>query len=217
MTYDYDVLTLKGDKAGAVTLAAKVFDARPATALVHEVVRGYLAGLRRGTHNTKTRGEVSGGGLKPWKQKHTGNARAGSIRSPLWRHGGITFGPKPRSYHQPIPVAKRRQALRAVLSDSVRAKRLLVVDKIQVTEAKTRQVAAWGPALNLPAKTLWVVPTMSDPLRKASRNIPDWQWVTPENLNAYQALWAEKIVMTQEALNVVTQRLEEKADSAVAA
>jgi large subunit ribosomal protein L4 len=142
-----DVLNSKGQKAGSVELADAVFKVKAPSTLIHEVVTAYLANQRRGTHSTKTRGEVSGGGLKPWKQKHTGNARAGSIRSPLWRKGGITFGPKPRSYVQAVPPAKRRLALRAVLSSFVADGKLTVVDQFLLAEPKTKHVAAMGRRL----------------------------------------------------------------------
>src|SRR5688500_470213 len=117
MSLTIDVINAKGDKLEALPLPEGVFGVKPHSRLVHEVVTAYQANLRRGTHSTKTRGEVSGGGVKPWKQKHTGNARAGSSRSPLWRHGGIIFGPKPhRGYLQPVSRQKRHLALKAVLS-----------------------------------------------------------------------------------------------------
>jgi large subunit ribosomal protein L4 len=139
--------------------------------LIHEVVTAYLANQRRGTHSTKTRGEVSGGGLKPWKQKHTGNARAGSIRSPLWRHGGITFGPKPRSYVQAVPPAKRRLALRAVLSSFAADGKLTVVDQFSVAEPKTKHVAAMVAALKLGPKSIVVVDDITPVLDRAARNL----------------------------------------------
>src|SRR5688572_27469049 len=120
MPLSLEVINIKGEKTGNVDLSEKVFKAQAPVAVVHEVVNAFLANQRRGTHSTKNRGEVSGGGLKPWKQKHTGRARAGSTRSPLWRHGGIIFGPKPRSYFQGLPVEKKKIALRKILSDMVK-------------------------------------------------------------------------------------------------
>ena len=120
MPLSIDVMNAKGEKSESLHLPEEVFGVKPHSRLVHEVVNAYLANTRRGTHSTKTRGEVSGGGIKPWKQKHTGNARAGSIRSPLWRHGGVIFGPKPHhGYLQPVPRQKRQLALKAILSDQL--------------------------------------------------------------------------------------------------
>lgn len=203
-----DVLNSKGQKAGSVELADAVFNVKAPATLIHEVVTAYLANQRRGTHSTKTRGEVSGGGLKPWKQKHTGNARAGSIRSPLWRKGGIIFGPKPRSYVQAVPPAKRRLALRAVLSSFAMDGKLTVVDQFAVTEPKTKNVAALVAALKLGPKAIVVVDDITPTLERAARNLEGLRLVRARDLTSYTALLAEQLVFTKAALDQITARLD---------
>lgn len=203
-----DVLNSKGEKAGSVELADGVFHVKAPAALVHEVVTAYLANRRRGTHSTKTRGEVSGGGIKPWKQKHTGNARAGSNRSPLWRHGGITFGPKPRSYVQAVPPAKRRLALRAVLSSYAAEGKLTVLEQFSVIEPKTKNIAALVGALKLGPKTVVVVDEVTPTLDRASRNLAGLRLCRARDLNSYSALLADRLVFTTAALAQITKRLD---------
>lgn len=203
-----DVLNSKGQKAGSVDLADAVFNVKAPSTLIHEVVTAYLANQRRGTHSTKTRGEVSGGGLKPWKQKHTGNARAGSIRSPLWRKGGIIFGPKPRSYVQAVPPAKRRLALRAVLSSFAMDGKLTVVDQFSVAEPKTKNVAALVAALKLGPKAIVVVDDITPTLERASRNLAGLRIVRARDLTSYTALLADQLVFTKPALDQITARLD---------
>lgn len=203
-----DVFNTKGQKAGSVELVDAVFKVKAPSTLIHEVVTAYLANQRRGTHSTKTRGEVSGGGLKPWKQKHTGNARAGSIRSPLWRHGGIIFGPKPRSYVQAVPPAKRRLALRAVLSSFAADRKLTVVDQFSVTEPKTKNVAAMVAALKLGPKAIVVVDDITPTLERASRNLAGLRLVRARDLTSYTALLADQLVFTKAALDQITARLD---------
>jgi large subunit ribosomal protein L4 len=203
-----DVLNVKGEKAGSVDLSPEVFGVKASPAVVHEVVTAYLANRRRGTHSTKTRGDVSGGGLKPWKQKHTGRARAGSIRSPLWRHGGIIFGPKPRSYFQPVSSAKRQLALKAVLSDFARRGRLQVIDAFSVTEPKTKQVAEIFKKMNWPEKTVLVIDEINPVLRRAAGNVAHLRLCRVANLNSYDALSADQLVLTRPALDILTKRME---------
>ena len=202
-----DVFNTKGQKAGSVELADAVFKVKAPSTLIHEVVTAYLANQRRGTHSTKTRGEVSGGGLKPWKQKHTGRARSGSIRSPLWRHGGIIFGPKPRSYYQAVPPAKRRLALKAVLSDFATAGKLRVIEDFDVKEAKTKAAAELARGLKLAPKSVVVVTALSPTLLRAARNLADLRVCRAQDLNSYNAMLADELVFTRAALEQITQRL----------
>lgn len=209
MSLTIDVLNTKGEKLESLPLSAGIFGEKPHSRLVHEVVIATLANTRRGTHSTKTRGEVSGGGVKPWKQKHTGNARAGSTRSPLWRHGGIIFGPKPhRGYLQPISQQKRQLALKAVLSDYLKNSRVKVVDAFSVAEAKTKNVVALVKAMALPAKTVLIVDAMDAVLAKASRNVAGLRVVLAKDLNSYSVLLADQLVFTKAGLNALTKRLE---------
>jgi large subunit ribosomal protein L4 len=207
MALTVDVLNEKGAKVSTVDLAEGVFNVKAPRSLIHEVVNAYLANVRRGTHSTKTRGEVSGGGLKPWKQKHTGRARAGSNRSPLWRHGGIIFGPKPRSYFQPVPLAKRRLALRAVLSDFAKEGRIKVLNGFGVAEPKTKAAAGLVKTLGIAARSVVVVDQVSPILARAVRNLADVQLCRAKDLNSYGALLAKELVFTQSALEQITERL----------
>jgi large subunit ribosomal protein L4 len=209
MTLTIDVLNVQGQTAGTVDLLEDVFNVRASKALVHEVVTAYLANERRGTHSTKTRGEVSGGGLKPWKQKHTGNARAGSTRSPLWRHGGITFGPKPRSYHQAVPPAKRRLALKGVLSGFARDGKLKVVEDFSVAEPKTKQAAKLVNGLKILPRSVVVVDEVSPTTARALRNLPGLRIHRARDITTYDALLGDELVLTRGALEVLTRRLGE--------
>lgn len=207
MPLTVDVVNSKGDKTGSAELLDAVFGVKAPRALVHEVVTAYLANARRGTHSTKTRGEVSGGGMKPWKQKHTGNARAGSNRSPLWRHGGITFGPKPRKYTQAVPPAKRRLALKAVLSSFAIDGKVRVVEQFDVTEPKTKAAIALAKALHLAPKSVVVTDDISPTLARASRNASELRLCRARDLNSYSALLAEELVFTRAGLEQLTKRL----------
>jgi len=202
-----DVLNVKGEKVSSVDLPEAVFGVKGSPALVHEVINAYLANRRRGTHSTKTRGEVSGGGVKPWKQKHTGRARSGSIRSPLWRHGGVTFGPKPRSYYQSVPEAKRRLALKMILTDLVKDGRMKVVDAVSVPEPKTKHVAAMVKKLNAPGRTVMVLDQIEPVFLRAARNMAGLRLCRVENLNSYDALQAEQLIFSKPALDKIVQRL----------
>ncbi len=210
MSLTLDVMNAKGEKAGQVDLPETVFGVKAPVSLVHEVVKAYLANRRRGTHSTKTRGEVSGGGLKPWKQKHTGRARAGSTRSPLWRHGGIIFGPKPHGYYQAVSTAKRRTALKAVLSDFAREGRLKVVESFAVAEPKTKRVVETVKKLGLPDRTVLLVDEQDPMLLRAARNIAGLRICRADDLNSYDALQAEQLVLTRPALDRIVKRLEER-------
>lgn len=202
-TTSYD---LKGQETGKVTLPG-LFEIRVSPALLHEVVTGFLANQRSGTAKTKTRGEVSGGGSKPWKQKGTGNARSGSNRSPLWRKGGIIFGPRPRSYFQNIPQQKRRLSLEMALASKAKEGNLLIVDGFTVSEPKTKKVTEILRNLKLENKKVLVVTDKFDtPVKTASRNIPGLVLAPAASINAYLVLWAEKVVLTRSGLDVLGKK-----------
>lgn len=199
------VFNTKGKETGKITLPG-LFETKVSSALLHEVVTGYLANQRAGTASTKSRGEVSGGGKKPWKQKGTGNARSGSNRSPLWRKGGIIFGPKPRDYYQRLPQQKRNRALQMALSIVARDGDLVVVEDIAVKEPKTKLVAEVLKNLKLSGNIVLVVAKADATLKRAARNIPGLVVTEAKNLNTYEVLWPEKIVATKsaiESMNVV--------------
>jgi large subunit ribosomal protein L4 len=191
------VYNLQGQETGKINLPA-IFETKVSPALLHEVVTGYLANQRAGTHSTKTRAEVSGGSKKPWKQKGTGNARAGSIRSPLWRKGGIAFGPKPRDYSQGLTQQKRRRSLEMALTIKAQENSILVVDGVAVSEPKTKKMVEILKNLKVGSgNVLLVVDKIEKNLKIASRNIEGLVIIESNNLNAYQVLWAKKIVLTQ--------------------
>lgn len=194
---------LKGQETGKVTLPG-IFDVRISPALLHEVITGYLANQRAGTHKTKTRGEVSGGGSKPYKQKGTGNARRGSNRSPLMRKGGIIFGPRPHSYTQNLSQQKRRLSLEMALASKAKDGNLLMVDGFSVSEPKTKKVVEILKNLKLEGKQVLVVSDRFDTAAKtASRNIPDLALVPASSINSYLVLWADKVVLTRAALEIL--------------
>ncbi|MDP3063321.1 MAG: 50S ribosomal protein L4, partial [Chloroflexota bacterium] len=134
------IVNIKGESAGTLQVSERLFGQPMRQAVVHQALVAYNANQRQGTQSTKTRGEVAGGGKKPWRQKYTGRARQGSIRSPQWRHGGVVFAPKPRSYRQKLPRQMRRLALRCVLSDRVRQGALVLVDQLAFAESKTKMM-----------------------------------------------------------------------------
>ena len=168
--------------------------------LVHQAVVIYQGNKRQGTHDTKTRGQVSGGGRKPWIQKHTGRARQGSIRAPQWRHGGTVFGPHPRDYRKALPKRMRRQALKCALSEKIRAGGLLCVDSVDSLDGKTRSMAGLMAGLGISGSTLVVTAQAEPAVARAGHNL-EKVWTLPVNqLNAHELLRRETVVITQEAL-----------------
>ncbi|MBI3807739.1 MAG: 50S ribosomal protein L4, partial [Nitrospirae bacterium] len=190
---------------GAIELRPDVFWAEVNGPVLHEVVLQQQAGLRQGTASTKTRGLVSGSGKKPYKQKHTGRARAGSIRSPLWRHGGIVFGPLPRDYGYTMPKKKTRGAVRSALSVKVREGGLLVLEDFPQTDGKTKSIASMLKVLGLAGKTLIVAGGDQDRLRRAAKNIPNVTVIAPEGVNVRDLLVHDAVLITRRELS----RLEE--------
>lgn len=170
--------------------------------LLHEVVRAYLANQRKGTHSTKTRSEVQATGRKPWKQKHTGRARAGSARSPLWRGGGIIFGPKPRSYRIELPKKKVKKALAQVFSAKAKNGELLVSEKPELQIPKTKKVVEWMKKLSLPQNSLLVVEQMEKNLSLSARNLSDFSVIDWRSIHPYHLLKAKKVVFTPRALQL---------------
>jgi large subunit ribosomal protein L4 len=177
-------------------------------ALLHAAVRGQLAGRRAGTHATKTRGFVSGGGKKPWKQKGTGRARAGSIRSPIWAGGGTIFGPQPREYAYRLPRSARRAALRAALADRHAAGTLLVVDSLTLPEPRTKHMVECLTGLGVGEGGVLVVLAEHDPaIERAARNLPWAKVIVAGGLNVYDVLRHRHLVLTRPALEQVVVRL----------
>ena len=190
-----------GNQVGDIELDDRVFNQKINEDAVHQVVNAQLASIRQGTASTKTRGEVNGGGRKPWRQKGTGRARHGSIRSPLWVGGGIIFGPKPRSYQQKINKKVKKLALRSILTDKLNHESILVVDDIQFEQPKTKQVVELLARLKLEGKkVIIVIPEKDANLYLSARNIPGVKTLLVEALNAYDLLNNDCIVMTEGAV-----------------
>ena len=200
-----DIIDLNRRKVGAAELRPEVFGVEVKTAVLHEVVVMQEANRRQGTASTKTRSIVSGTGRKPYKQKHTGRARAGSIRSPVWRHGGIVFGPHPRDYGYSIPQGKARGAVRAALSGKVRDGGLLVLEDLPESGGKTKSLAAMLKVLGLKGKTLIVAGGEQDLLRRAAANLSPVTVVQPEGINVRDLLLHDTVLIARRDL----ARLEE--------
>lgn len=195
-----DVLDLNRRKVGSVDLPAEVFGCKPHTALVHEAVVMQRACERQGTASTLRRGEVSGSGKKPWKQKHTGRARAGSLRSPVWRHGGSVFGPKPRSYAFSMPKKKYRAALQSALSAKAAGGQVLVVSDISLEQPKTKVLAKALGQFGVGKNVLLVAGEAHAGLRQAARNLPSVNVSAPDQLNVYNVVRARTIVIPEREL-----------------
>lgn len=203
---DKIVYTVEGKEKGRYELPT-FFNTEIKTALLHEITTGYLANLRAGTHATKTRGETSFSGAKPWKQKGTGNARAGQRNSPLWRKGGIIFGPKPRDYYQKMSKQKRKLALSMAFANLVKENNLVLVDLIKIKEAKTKNIAMLLRNLKVYGKKIIIaLPKKNEIVKIAARNIENVFVEQIENLNAYQVLWADKVITTPEAIDSIKEK-----------
>ncbi len=192
-----DVIDVHKRKVGSVELREAVFGAKPEASLVHEAVIMQQACERQGTASTLRRGEVSGSGKKPWKQKHTGRARAGSIRSPIWRHGGSVFGPKPRSYAYAIPKQKYRAALQSALSAKLAGGDVMVLSALTLEAPKTRLLAKTLAQLGLTSTTLIVAGTGHADLERAAANLQAVKVVSPETLNVYDVLRYAKLLILE--------------------
>jgi large subunit ribosomal protein L4 len=190
----------KGETVGKIQMGVDIFGGKINRALLHEVTLMYLANQRQGTACTKTKGEVSGGGIKPWKQKGTGRARAGSIRSPLWRHGGTIFGPKPRDYSYSMPAKKKKLALQSALKTKLTEAKIIVLESIDMSEQKTRALDKIFAKLNANTKTLLVVKKVDEQLKRFSRNIPYLNIAEAQSLNAYDVLNCQDLVVVKEAI-----------------
>ena len=204
-----EILSTKGEKLGEITLEKSVFAVEPNMHVMHLAVRRQLNNARQGSASAKTRAEVSGGGRKPWKQKGTGRARAGSLRSPLFAGGGVVFGPKPRSYAFNMPQKARKLALKSALS-AKEAQLTVVKDFSEINEPKTKLMAQALKALKLTGKILIIADTKAaenNYLELAARNIPSVKIILPTNLNVKDILEADSVVITESAVQKVTEML----------
>ena len=194
------VYGINAQAVGEIELPKSVFEVEMNAPLVHQVVVMQLASQRLGTHSTKTRAEVRGGGRKPWRQKGTGRARAGSRRSPLWRSGGTIFGPSPRSYAFRMPKKQRRLALRCVLSEKARNNELIVLDKLEFESIKTKQMVKLLSDFKVDSKALFIADEISDNVEKSARNIQGIKTLGALGLNAYDLLYHDKLFITKDAI-----------------
>ncbi|HHT9108646.1 MAG TPA: 50S ribosomal protein L4 [Candidatus Wunengus sp. YC63] len=198
------VYSKEGEKIDNLQLDDKKFGGPIRKKLLRDAVIMYEANKRQGTASTKTKGEVAGGGKKPWTQKHTGRARAGSIRSPLWKGGGVSHGPKPRDYSFAIPKKARRLALYTALSAKARDNELVVIDDLNFDVPKTKQMVGILKALNMDnSSCLIVVSRTNETVWKSARNIPSVKIMTSTELNAYEVLRPKKVLLTKEALSSI--------------
>lgn len=192
--------TRNGETSGQVDLDDAVFGIEPNVPVMHEVVVAQLAAKRAGTQSTKTRAEVSGGGAKPWKQKGTGRARHGSIRSPQWRGGGVALGPKPRKYDQKTPKKVKRLALRSALSDRAADGKVVVVSEWDFAAPSTKEAVAALAALGIEGRALVVVGSDDVTAARSFRNIPSVHVITSGELNTYDVLVNDYVVFTSATL-----------------
>ena len=202
MTFKIDVHTPGGKKDGSVELPAELFDVEPNIALMHQVVTAQLAAKRQGTHATKTRGQVSGGGKKPYRQKGTGRARQGSTRAPQFTGGGVVHGPQPRDYSQRTPKKMIAAALRGALSDRARNDRIHAVTELVTGQTpSTKSAKAFLAGLTEHKKVLIVIGRADEVGAKSVRNLPGVHVISPDQLNTYDVLNADDVVFSVEALD----------------
>jgi large subunit ribosomal protein L4 len=200
-----DVVNAERQKVGSVALPQEVFGCKPHPALVHEAVVMQRACERQGTASTLRRGEVSGSGKKPWKQKHTGRARSGSLRSPVWRHGGSVFGPKPRSYAIDIPRKKYRTALQSALSAKVAEGSVVILSDLALDQPKTKSLAKMLTQLGVAGSALLVVGAGRTDVLQAARNLAKVKVVHPEQLNVYDIMRVRTLVIPERELERVKE------------
>jgi large subunit ribosomal protein L4 len=213
-----DVLTPAGKKDGSVELPAELFDVEPNIALMHQVVTAQLAAKRQGTHSTKTRGEVSGGGKKPYRQKGTGRARQGSTRAPQFAGGGVVHGPKPRDYSERTPKKMIAAALRGALSDRARNERIHAITEVVSGQTpSTKSAKDFLATLTEHRKVLVVIGRSDEVSYKSVRNLPGVHVISPDQLNTYDVLDADDVIFSVEALNAYIERSTKPATEEVSA
>lgn len=201
------VVDTKGKKIKEIDLNEDIFNRKSNEPLVHQVVTAEMANKRQGSASTKTRAMVAGGGTKPWRQKGTGRARAGSIRSPLWKGGGVTFGPQPRDFYTRIPKKMRKGALKSALSAKFKNSEIIIIDNLEFKEPKTKKAEEILDSLKIYDKTTVVIPEKNDLLFKSFRNIPGVEIMTIDNLTVYDILNNKKLIITNDAISKLTEVL----------
>ena len=212
-----DVVDLANSKVGEVELADAVFGVEVNEALIYEAVRNYRAGLRAGTHSTKVRGSVRGSGKKLWKQKGTGRARVGSVRSPIWRHGGTVHGPQPRDYSYDLPRKMMAGALRSALSAKLRDGELTVVREFALNDHRTKSVVSLLGHFETPKKVLFVEAGENKNLALGARNLQGVEVLSSRAMSVYHLLDANRVLMSEEAAQKLSNGLDPKRAKAGAA
>jgi large subunit ribosomal protein L4 len=196
---------MAGNKKGEIELKAEVFGCEVNEPVLHSVVRAYLLNQRQGTQSTKTRAEVSGGGIKPWRQKGTGRARQGSTRSPQWTHGGIAFGPKPRSWRVSINKKVKRIAMQSALSSKVADSEMAVIENLTMNEFKTKTIVNMLKGIGADKKALIVTAENDKFVAQSASNIPGVKTATPGTLNVYDILNCDMFVVAKDAVSVIEE------------
>ncbi len=194
---------MEGQEVGVVDLPDAIFAAEINQAVMHQALVRQMANKRLGTHKTKTRGEVRGGGRKPWRQKGTGRARQGTIRAPHWRGGGVVFGPRPRSYRKRMPRKMRRLALRSALSVKAQDSQIIVLDRLTMDAPRTRDMAAMLDALDIERSALLLLPDRDENVELSARNLPNVKTLRANYLNIRDLLGYETLIMPQDALPII--------------
>jgi len=197
------VYNMFGEKVGETELAEEIFAAPVNEAVMHQALVRQLANARLGTHKTKKRHEVSGGGRKPWRQKGTGRARQGSTRAPQWRKGGIAFGPQPRSYRQKMPRKMRRLAIRSALSVKAAGEQIILLDSLRMESPRTKDMVALLDSLNIRESALILLPDRDEAVVLSARNLPDVKPLLASYLNVRDLLSYEKLLVPLEALELI--------------
>jgi len=207
MSTKIDIVNVKGEKVGDYELADNLLELEKGTQAVHDSVVAYLAEIRAGTASTKNRAEVSGSGRKPFRQKGLGRARAGSIRSPVWRHGGRIFGPKPRDYSFKLNAKVKKLALKRSFSERVKDSSIIILDNLALADHKTKTMAGLLKGLKINKKVLVSVKDYDENVLMASGNLPKVLLLKAASVNTYQVLDADKLLFTKDALDEFVKRL----------
>lgn len=202
---NYSVFDKTGKKVSDIALSDAIFAITPNASAMHLCVVAYLANQRQGTQSTLTRAEVRGGGKKPWRQKGSGRARQGSIRSPQWTHGGIALGPKPREYGKTVNKKVRRLAMKSALSSKVAAEELIVLDSLEMNEIKTEEVVSVLKALETGKKVLIVLPEKNETVYRSARNIKGVKTTLVSTLNVYDILNCDSLVVLKDAVSKIEE------------
>ena len=202
---NFAVVNMEGKEVSTIDLAESVFGIEPNAAVMHQMVVNYLANQRQGTQSALTRSEVSGGGKKPWRQKGTGRARQGATRAPQWTHGGVVFAPKPRSYSFTVNKKVRRLALKSALSTKAASQEIVILDEIKLDEYKTKVIVNMLSAIGATKKALIVLPEVDGKVIKSANNIKGVKTAQVNELNVYDILNADKLVIVKDAVSKIEE------------